>query len=390
MIQTKYNYFIPTLFLFLVLSTSFAMAEDVTFKIEIPNEDNIQSGQDFQIRVLLDVIGNKAIKQAEFVLTPDAHATISSAQSGSLLLSATTTFNQQVAGGAFKFGETTSEGTGVSGNDLLFVTLTAHADSAGDVTFTFSNLLAKKGNFARTTIGQSKTITIAGAAAQCTGAVPANANLCVGDDAGLAAGADVLRTLVAACTNTKCEYTCSANFANVDENNANGCEVDLRSNINNCGAVGAACNAATQTCVGGVCTDNPPACNDGRKNGDEPDVDCGGSCADCGIGLACALDTDCSSSNCQGGVCAAGPVCAVGEARCVDGDTREVCNAARDGFNAIDCAGGETCQGGVCQAQGKKQELKNAIDAIADADIPERWDIAFINRLAQIIKSIFS
>jgi hypothetical protein len=43
-------------------------------------------------------------------------------------------------------------------------------------------------------------------------------------------------------------------------------------------------------------------CYDGVKNGDETDVDCGGSCAPCIAGKACNENADCVS-----GVCAAGP-----------------------------------------------------------------------------------
>ncbi|MFN3199693.1 MAG: hypothetical protein ACE366_14905 [Bradymonadia bacterium] len=39
-------------------------------------------------------------------------------------------------------------------------------------------------------------------------------------------------------------------------------------------------------CSGGTCA--APACDDGVGNGDETDVDCGGSCAPCPSGLRCA------------------------------------------------------------------------------------------------------
>ncbi len=43
----------------------------------------------------------------------------------------------------------------------------------------------------------------------------------------------------------------------------------------------------------------PESCNDGRKNGDETDIDCGGSCPDCSIGDDCDDDSDCDSRNCD-------------------------------------------------------------------------------------------
>lgn len=47
-------------------------------------------------------------------------------------------------------------------------------------------------------------------------------------------------------------------------------------------------------------------CTNGTLDGDETDVDCGGSCAGCGIGQACQSDSDCQSNSCVAGVCSAG------------------------------------------------------------------------------------
>jgi len=41
-----------------------------------------------------------------------------------------------------------------------------------------------------------------------------------------------------------------------------------------------------------------PDCVDGQLNGDETDVDCGGSCHPCAVGQACLTDKDCRQSNC--------------------------------------------------------------------------------------------
>jgi len=40
-------------------------------------------------------------------------------------------------------------------------------------------------------------------------------------------------------------------------------------------------------------------CGDGVKNGNESDTDCGGNCADCEIGQDCRTDSDCKSANCD-------------------------------------------------------------------------------------------
>ena len=66
-------------------------------------------------------------------------------------------------------------------------------------------------------------------------------------------------------------------------------------------------------------------CSDRVRDGDETDVDCGGSCKPCGASAACALDADCDSSACVAGACQ--------PPSCSDG--------IRDGFElSIDCGGG--------------------------------------------------
>lgn len=42
------------------------------------------------------------------------------------------------------------------------------------------------------------------------------------------------------------------------------------------------------------------SCDDGEQNGDETDVDCGGSCDACNNGAACVSAEDCLSANCAG------------------------------------------------------------------------------------------
>jgi alpha-tubulin suppressor-like RCC1 family protein len=91
-------------------------------------------------------------------------------------------------------------------------------------------------------------------------------------------------------------------------------------------------------CPSGVCDKGACAaasCNDKLKNGDETDVDCGGSCPGCANGLACVLDVDCASLRCGPfGVCLA--------PSCIDGK--------KDGTETdVDC-GGDAC--GPC-ASGK-------------------------------------
>ncbi|MDC3961601.1 hypothetical protein KEG38_47725 [Polyangium jinanense] len=59
--------------------------------------------------------------------------------------------------------------------------------------------------------------------------------------------------------------------------------------------------------VDGYCFENAcKSCDDGLKNGDETDVDCGGThCSPCAQGKTCATMTDCVTAFCVDGVCCA-------------------------------------------------------------------------------------
>jgi hypothetical protein len=79
-------------------------------------------------------------------------------------------------------------------------------------------------------------------------------------------------------------------------------------------------------CASGRCATTPPAdrCHDRLRDGDETDIDCGGSCQPCGAAAACQLPADCLTAACDGGHCRA-PSCSDG---------------LRDGFETdLDCGG---------------------------------------------------
>lgn len=71
----------------------------------------------------------------------------------------------------------------------------------------------------------------------------------------------------------------------------------------------------------------PEPCQNAEKDGDETDVDCGGSCESCEENRLCARDSDCASNYCSGGKCL--------QASCTDG----VMNGLE---SDVDC-GGKLC-----------------------------------------------
>ncbi len=113
---------------------------------------------------------------------------------------------------------------------------------------------------------------------------------------------------------------------------------------------GASCGSG-KACAGGTCRERQPACNDGLHNGDETDVDCGGSCpTKCANGEGCSAHGDCQSGNCVGSLCREcldGGQCAIGEA-CVGFACCTV-----DGFESIHaCADDAECCSGNCATHG--------------------------------------
>ncbi|HEY8379348.1 MAG TPA: fibrinogen-like YCDxxxxGGGW domain-containing protein, partial [Nannocystis sp.] len=92
-----------------------------------------------------------------------------------------------------------------------------------------------------------------------------------------------------ACLNTCQTATCGDGFVHqgVEQcDDGNGVDDDFCGN-----------NCLTATCL------------DAKKNGDESDVDCGGSCGKCGLGKVCGDGDDCSSGYCNAAVCAIAPSC---------------------------------------------------------------------------------
>ncbi len=113
-----------------------------------------------------------------------------------------------------------------------------------------------------------------------------------------------------------------------------------------------------------------PLCSDGKKDGDETDVDCGGSCAPCADGASCKVAGDCVDGACLSSKCAT-PSCTDGVK---DGQETDVdcggpnCGPCADGLK---CATSENCKslvctGGVCQAATCTDGVKNGTESDVD------------------------
>jgi hypothetical protein len=143
----------------------------------------------------------------------------------------------------------------------------------------------------------------------------------------------------AACVNGVCVIgTCNAGFGNCDGNQANGCEADLTSDVNNCGACGNGCSFphASATCVQGTCQMGACAagfddCDNDPSNGCETD-----------------LNRDPTNCGACGNVCPTGQVCDAGTcSRQTCGAVGEACCERRNQLNQITyfCSAGAVCNG---------------------------------------------
>lgn len=102
--------------------------------------------------------------------------------------------------------------------------------------------------------------------------------------------------------------TCPGDTADCDGNPSNGCETNLGTDKNNCGACGHVCSlphATAVTCSVGACEATACAsgwgdCDGDSTNGCETDLDTTPyDCGNCG--------TDCNGAGCNGGTCATAP-----------------------------------------------------------------------------------
>jgi hypothetical protein len=151
---------------------------------------------------------------------------------------------------------------------------------------------------------------------------------------------------------------CYAGWGNCDGNAANGCEQDLVSSLLNCGSCGRACAAVANgsyACVSSACTIT--GCNGGfadcnRTYGDGCEVNLQTNVSNCGAcGLTCSFAN--GTGACSGGNCVL-MSCSAGYASC-DGNDANGCeaNTGTDRNNCGSCGtvcpvATPICNGGMC------------------------------------------
>ncbi len=149
--------------------------------------------------------------------------------------------------------------------------------------------------------------------------------------------------------------------ATCTDGKANGNESDIDCGGDACAACsdGAVCtddgDCASTACVGQVCV--VATCKNGSFDENESDIDCGGVCGPCVAGGTCGDRKDCASGVCEADACLA-PTCADGVS---NGDETAIdcggsCAEACDALAACDaalcdskvCADGTTCAQATC------------------------------------------
>lgn len=155
------------------------------------------------------------------------------------------------------------------------------------------------------------------------------------------------------CAGGSCYPVCSLGWGDCDGDRSNGCETDLRTDIN-CGACRRACGAGT-VCTAGVCLNPciPPRvlCGDGCVNLSNNNRNCGA------CGRTCDPSQRCVSSVCRACVversaCVAGTICCAPlQCGTILGRSPYVgCCRPAGAACTVDsaCCAPGTCRGGVC------------------------------------------
>jgi hypothetical protein len=193
----------------------------------------------------------------------------------------------------------------------------------------------------------------------CETDVNSDPNSCGGCSAACSSNHMATRT----CGGGNCNGACAAGFADCNGNKRNdGCEIDLTTDANNCGACGTTCSSnhmATRTCGSGTCNGTCASgfldCN-GNKQTDGCEINTLTDPDNCGgCGIVCSSN-HMATRTCSAGVC--NGTCAAGFADCDGNKQANGCeiNLGNDPNNCSACGFvcdsshslGATCNGASC------------------------------------------
>jgi hypothetical protein len=204
---------------------------------------------------------------------------------------------------------------------------------------------------------------LCGPGSRCTAHADCASHHCFGGSCGCTTSADCPGG--AACSLGICSNHCSDGVRNYDESDVDcggscapcaenkACTKGLDCVSHACHSARCGCSTAAdcasgETCLLGNCY---VQCSDGIKDGNESDVDCGGSCTPCGENKACTKFSDCQTHACHGGICgcstaadcASGEVCLLGN--CYNHCTDHTMDADETG---LDCGGADCALCPIC------------------------------------------
>jgi len=164
---------------------------------------------------------------------------------------------------------------------------------------------------------------------------------------------------VESCTAGTCEIaSCNSGYADCNSLPADGCEINTNTNVNNCGGCGTVCNLpnATEVCSGGTCqigscSSGYRDCNSTAADGCEININTNiNNCGSCGN----QCTNDHGGTACISGLCT--PTCVGLWGNC-DGDADDGCETQLD--TLTNCGGcgitcnlpnaSETCATGTCE-----------------------------------------
>jgi Cys-rich repeat protein len=152
----------------------------------------------------------------------------------------------------------------------------------------------------------------------CPAGTACSNGICEGDP-GCVADSDCAPDQI--CENGTCQSSpvCAPGMADCDGDLQNGCETNVVTDAQNCGACGTMCPAG-QACDKAAC-----------------------------VAAACQTDADCANGDlCQNGNCVPPGPCAPGQAMCGNACVDLATDAANCGACGMMCPGGEACSAGVC------------------------------------------